>query len=365
MLPALVAGAAKTNLFTKKLPKNKTIIHALNRLTFGPRPGDVEAVRKMGLKKWIDLQLHPARIPENPELLAKLKPLDTLQMSTRDMLAQYPPPQVLQAIARGDRAGILPQDPALRARAERLAKLLDERRNGQRPAQTLDQLLDPEGIGILRTGAPDEKIRLLNDLPEEKLAAVIAALPPNLRRPLLAASSTGLQRKLLASTTPQQVIVYDLTEAKLLRAVYSSRQLEESLVDFWYNHFNVFLDKGSDRYLVTAYERDAIRPHVLGTFRDLLEATARSPAMLFYLDNAQSVAPGSEPPAARRFGGFRPFPGRLPRRYPEAPRADSMARMPSGAAIRARNLRWRRPHSLRNDTAVTAEPPVASMGSST
>ena len=81
-----------------------------------------------------------------------------------------------------------------------------------------------------------------------------------------------------------------------MRAVYSNRQLEEQLDDFWYNHFNVFLDKGADRYLVTEYERDAIRPHVLGKFRDLLEATAKSPAMLFYLDNWQSVGPNAPQP---------------------------------------------------------------------
>ena len=87
LLPVLVAGAAKSNLFTRKLPNDKKALHALNRLSFGPRPGDLDAVRKMGLKKWIDRQLHPERISENPELLARLKPLDTLRMSTRDMLA--------------------------------------------------------------------------------------------------------------------------------------------------------------------------------------------------------------------------------------------------------------------------------------
>src|SRR6202042_416862 len=81
----------------------------------------------------------------------------------------------------------------------------------------------------------------------------------------------------------------DLQEGKILRAVYSNRQLDEVLVDFWFNHFNVFLDKGADHYLTTEYEREAIRPHVLGKFRDLLEATAKSPAMLFYLDNWESV----------------------------------------------------------------------------
>src|ERR1700689_366886 len=93
LIPALVVAAGTANisrLFDQKLPKEKMILHALNRLTFGPRPGDLEAVRTMGLKKWIDLQLHPAQIPENPELLAKLKPLDSLTMPTQVMLEHYP-----------------------------------------------------------------------------------------------------------------------------------------------------------------------------------------------------------------------------------------------------------------------------------
>src|SRR4051794_34644805 len=89
----------------------------------------------------------------------------------------------------------------------------------------------------------------------------------------------------------QRQVFTDLAQQKILRAVYSDRQLNEVLVDFWFNHVNVFAGKGLTRNYLTAYERDAIRPHVLGRFRDLLEATAKSPAMLFYLDNWQSAAP--------------------------------------------------------------------------
>ena len=89
----------------------------------------------------------------------------------------------------------------------------------------------------------------------------------------------------------QQVLLQELVAQKLLRAVYSERQLQEVLADFWFNHFNVFANKGLTRMYLTAYERDAIRPHVLGRFRDLLGATAKSPAMLFYLDNVRSADP--------------------------------------------------------------------------
>ncbi len=123
---------------------------------------------------------------------------------------------------------------------------------------------------------------------------------------------------------PQRIIA-ELAMAKMDRAVYSEKQLYEQMVDFWFNHFNVFAGKGADRWLLTSYERDTIRPHAMGKFRDLLEATAKSPAMLFYLDNWQSVDPKAwarlqQEQAARRayrarFGG--PF-GRPPLPAPAA-----------------------------------------------
>src|SRR5437868_14971034 len=104
----------------------------------------------------------------------------------------------------------------------------------------------------------------------------------------------------MAIENPQQVVTSELIQARLLRAIYSQRQLEEVMTDFWLNHFNVFIGKGADRYLLTSYERDVIRPHALGKFEDLLVATARSPAMLFYLDNWMSIGPTSD--AAKNVG---------------------------------------------------------------
>src|SRR6185369_10643116 len=89
----------------------------------------------------------------------------------------------------------------------------------------------------------------------------------------------------------ERAIVLELSQQKILRAVYSERQLEEVMTDFWFNHFNVFANKGATQQYLTEYERDTIRPRVLGKFRDLLGATAKSPAMLFYLDNWQSADP--------------------------------------------------------------------------
>jgi len=275
-----------------KLSKDDQVIHALNRLTFGPRPGDVEAVRKMGVKKWIDLQLHPERIAENPELAQRLAPLESLRLSQVDTERNYPNPQMIRAIAAGRQA--MPEDPVTRAAVERVVRRFkvkkDTADNGPlEPAIPLEQLLSREQIRMIRTGTVDQKRAVIAAIPGDQMDDVAIALPPGLRLQLLPAVEPMLRRKLMLLTAPQQLVAFDLSEGKLYRAILSNRQLEEQLVDFWYNHFNVFLDKGADRYLVPTYEREAIRPHVLGKFRDLLEATAKSPAMLFFLDNWESV----------------------------------------------------------------------------
>ena len=280
--------------FQKKLSKDDQVLHALDRLTFGPRPGDVEAVRKMGLKKWIDLQLHPERIKENPELDKKLAPLESLRMSQTEVVAAYPPPQLIRAVALGRQP--LPEDPVARAAVERLAKRYKIKKDAPdneplQPAVPLNELLTRDQIRMLRTGTMEQKRELLDSMPEDKIDDVVIAMPPPLRNQLMAAANPVLRRKLVMVNQPQQVVFQDLAQGKLYRAIYSNRQLEEELTDFWFNHFNVYFDKGADRFLIPTYEREAIRPHVLGKFRDLLEATASSPAMLFYLDNWQSVAP--------------------------------------------------------------------------
>src|SRR6202007_125812 len=114
----------------------------------------------------------------------------------------------------------------------------------------------------------------------------------------------------------QGVVTDEITQAKLLRAIYSERQLEEVMTDFWFNHFNVYVGKGPDRQFVTSYEQDVIRPHALGKFEDLLVATAKSPAMLFYLDNWLSIGPESMqalgiPAHPARYGPYR-LPPRVP-----------------------------------------------------
>jgi len=313
--------------FDNRLSKEQEILQALNRLTFGPRSGDVETVRRMGVAKWIDLQLHPERIPENPELEAKLKPLESLRMESAEIFKQYgavpralvpqftPLNQLLsqeqmRKILNGTaeerqsalndldpekRRKVLPMVPPAVISTPELQKELAEARKAQQEEQQkefrrlmppLPDLLTADQIPIAQRGTPEQRQALFASLDPVKRQQVAGALGPQ--------SLSGfpeMRRAGMAARQPQQVAIADLREGKLYRALYSNRQLEEVLVDFWFNHFNVDEAKGSDRMMLASYERDAIRPHVLGHFKDLLLATARHPAMLFYLDNWESISP--------------------------------------------------------------------------
>lgn len=292
--------------FSQKLDKDDRLRHALDRLTFGPKPGDFERIHALGLKKWLDAQLHPEKVPESPVLQTSLAPFETLRLNIHETYVRYPAPQTIAAVARGK--GQLPEDPELRAIVVRLADRYLERKNLP-PNEQLTQdeegdldlkmkisdMLKPEQIETLKTGKPEEKREILASIPQTQWADFAWALKRGERQKLFNVAPVGLRRQLMMANNPQGVVAADLMESKILRAVYSEHQLQELLVDFWFNHFNIFIDKGSDHYSVTSYERDAIRPHVFGKFYDLLLATAKSPAMLFYLDNWQSVGPDEKP----------------------------------------------------------------------
>jgi uncharacterized protein (DUF1800 family) len=292
-LAIVLSLTAGLPLYAEKaaLSNDQKILHALNRLTFGPRPGDFDEVKRLGLKKWIDRQLHPDRIPHNSALEAKLAPLDTLRLTPAELARHYPPPQLIKAMVEGKVP--YPSNPEERMMIDNAV-----RRFKNQQGKSGDDKPTLENVGLtddqqrtLRRGTPEEKLKVFDGLLDEQKDEVLEAMPPAARIGLFAAAPPDLRRRIQKSAGPQAVITQDLMEAKLLRAIYSPRQLEEVLTDFWYNHFNVFLDKGADRYLVGSYERDVIRPHVLGKFKDLLMETAQSPAMLFYLDNFQSVDP--------------------------------------------------------------------------
>jgi uncharacterized protein (DUF1800 family) len=168
----------------------------------------------------------------------------------------------------------------------------NEGKNGNRRREAA-MYADLNGEQLLQM-APDERYKtILKMSPVDRLDLARSYRGPRAMQ-LVEGMKPEQQETVEAIVNPQVVVGGELSEAKLLRDIYSERQLDEVMVDFWFNHFNVFIGKGPDRYMLTAYERDVIRPHALGKFKDLLAATAKSPAMLFYLDNWQSVGPNSE-----------------------------------------------------------------------
>jgi uncharacterized protein (DUF1800 family) len=211
--PAVVSP--RIALPASPLTPDQAILHVLDRLGYGPRPGDLERVRQMGLAQYIERQLEPARMPDGVAAKA-LMAFPVITRSAAELILQYPRPAL-------------------------------------------------EDVRMREAG--------------EMSAAAFAEKYPLERRPVRVTEA--------------------MQAAKVTRAVLSDRQLEEVMVDFWFNHFNVFAQKGPVQWMVPAYEREAIRPHALGHFRDLLLATARHPAMLFYLDNWLSTRDDFIAPAGR------------------------------------------------------------------
>ena len=215
------------------LSPRDSALHVLNRLAYGPRPGEVDRVVAEGVMHWIDRQLTPRKIDDG-----------ALARRERDFrILDYD---------RGDLAGMY-------------AEVQRERRERK----------------VAANGAADTTVT-----PRDQTARRLAG---------------------------------QFQELAVVRAALSERQLYEVMVDFWTNHFNVYFGKGADRFLTPDYIERTIRPNAMGHFEDLLIATAESPAMLFYLDNWESVAPGSVPPAAMRVRA-RPLFGRRPNVFNFPPR---------------------------------------------
>ncbi|MBV9147708.1 MAG: DUF1800 domain-containing protein, partial [Acidobacteria bacterium] len=309
-LPLSAASKKPAPASKKPLPPltgEQRAIHALNRLTFGPRPGDLDAVLQTGVDKWIDQQLHPESIDDSA-LNARLGPLRTLRMSPRDMVQNFPSPGMINAVANGKAQ--IPNDPLLamiyRAQLSRLQIQNQQKNaaaasgadaNGKSPEDALKDRQKQMAAALakdLLALPKEERIPTLEGYSGDQLLALGANTPGDLRDKLNADFTPEQREAFQALGYPPSVPVAELQTGKLLRAIYSERQLLEVMTDFWFNHFNVFVNKDADQHYTTAYERDVIRPHALGKFRDLLLATAQSPAMLFYLDNWQSIGPNSK-----------------------------------------------------------------------
>jgi uncharacterized protein (DUF1800 family) len=264
------SSRAKKGLPTQGLAEDEAILQALNRLGFGPRPGDIERVKELGLQKWIDAQLHPELVDDSA-LDARLDRFPTLKMSSAKLLDEFPEPKVA---AR--REGITVEE-YRKEQQERMRAAMQGSAQGDAsmpPAQS-----DMQKADALHMPDFDAVDNDLNANPARDKGA--------------GKGQAGFGNRMVnyeQIKLPQRIVA-ELSMAKMTRAVYSERQLDEIMVDFWYNHFNVFAAKGADRWLITEYERDAIRPYAMGKFRDLLGATAKSPAMLFFLDNWLSADP--------------------------------------------------------------------------
>jgi uncharacterized protein (DUF1800 family) len=293
----IALGRKKQKLPVSPLDPQKQALHALNRLTFGPRPGDVDRVLAAGIDNWIDQQLHPEQI-DDAALEVRLAPFRTLRMDPKQLVDNFPSNPMIKEVADGKRG--LPSDPLKRAvyeaQVEKYEQKQDSKAGGEHstiPQSNFQEDIDASTEDLLDL-PPDQRMKAVLRLSPDDRRALTASLKGEQKDEFLQGMNPRQRETMQALNDPRSVVVQELIQAKLLRAIYSAGQLQEVMTDFWFNHFNVFIGKDADRYLLTGYERDVIRPHVFGKFEDLLVSTAQSPAMLFYLDNWLSVGPNSD-----------------------------------------------------------------------
>ncbi len=289
----------------KPLSDRERAEQVLNRFTYGARPGDVERVAGIGVEAWLEGQMLPEKIADSA-VERRLGELPTIRMSPEQALTTFPDRGMVQQVAEGKRP--YPTDPLLLSvyqvqvakfeaekvskaappveatEEEKAAKKKADQATAARIAGELFALPKKERMAALNAEPVEDRIAFAGNVPGDQRTALMADFNPRERETLLAMQGgVGVQYR----------IGEELAQAHVLREILSERQLQEVMTDFWFNHFNVFLPKDSDQWYTTSYERDAIRPHALGKFRDLLLATAESPAMMVYLDNWLSIGPDS------------------------------------------------------------------------
>jgi uncharacterized protein (DUF1800 family) len=336
--PAVLLAAASPLWHSKhnspqEMAENERAAHALNRLTFGPRPGDLERVEAIGVKKWIDMQLNPEQIDDSL-LEARLQSFPAMHLNQQDLLQDFPSAGVIHAVADGKVP--LPSDRVERAIYQNQVAEYEEKRQKQAQEAAKHAAEDPVAADPAKAAAManesvmadamaledvanspsitvhEQKLyadlastQIVNLLPDQRLDRLLNMKPGQLRgfmkgltpeeRTQLTAGMTAQQKEtMVALINPTLLVAGELLQTRLLTDIYSQRQLQAVMTDFWLNHFNVYLKKGqfAPWYLVD-YEQNVIAPHAMGKFEDLLVATAKSPAMLFYLDNHSSIGPRS------------------------------------------------------------------------
>lgn len=335
---------ARPGYHSTQLQGDARILHALNRFTFGPRADDVDRVRSMGLEKWFEQQLHPASIDET-DLRVRLAQFPAMQWTPQQLLYSVPSNAIIRQTLDGKlpvpESGVLRavyEDQMFRVSAKRQEKEQKKAAGEQkqvaasRPADTMEPnasgneassgqesaggkqmgaQADADQMSAARAQAPTPMVedgqfrRLLDMVPGERVKQLAAMRPeeadgffkslrPQQRAALVKDMTPDLKEVVLDLEGPQRLVNEEIVAQRLTRDIYSNAQLQEVMTDFWMNHFNVFLHKNDETpYYMVSFERDVIRPRALGKFEDLLEATAHSPAMLLYLDNASSIGPDS------------------------------------------------------------------------
>jgi uncharacterized protein (DUF1800 family) len=290
----------------KQIQGDQRILHALDRLTLGPRPGDLEEAKSVGLDAWIAQQLHPATI-DDFALEQRLDQFPAMRLTEEDLTRKFPPGSVIRQVENGkisvplfnaaERAIYENQLVADRKKQEqdkaKAANLSAPAVNNQNAA-VAPPVLSATEVAKLLSLAPGPRMAKLLSLPAGEYAPLRRQLSPVQRTALEEGMSPEQRETLIALDNPRQVVQSELLQSRVLRAVYSRRQLQEVMTDFWLNHFNVFQGKtGEEIFSLVPYERDAIRPNALGSFEALLFNTATSTAMMTYLDNAGSTGPHS------------------------------------------------------------------------
>jgi len=240
------------------LTEREKAAHVLNRLGYGPRPGEVDQVEKFGVENWIRRQLSPEKIPDT-SAMGMVDQLTYIQKTPKELADAY-------------RAEIRALQQNQRAKAAEGKAAEAEKMNADADPAMADTMMSAERADEKKPGAP-----------ERRKAAAEEAATASSAKPAGAVPNGPSEGELIVAQA-----LGELHHAKLTRAVFSDRQLEQVLVDFWFNHFNVDARKQQVRAMVVSYEQDVIRPNIWGDFRDLLGATAKSPAMLVYLDNWRS-----------------------------------------------------------------------------
>jgi uncharacterized protein (DUF1800 family) len=284
------------------LTRDEQILLILNRFTYGPRPGDVERLHAIGPSKWFAEQFNPQRLDDSA-LDRRLADYPAMQLPIGRLLELYPNNQMIRATMNG-KSGV-PGGDGERALYKAQIERYKEKKDGaaKDPGDSDPPSLPFDAPAALAM-APNDRFNALTHLQPAQLQLLRRQLPEADRDKLTDGFTPHQLEVLAAFNGPAGVVSAEIVQTKLLRDIFSERQLNEIMVDFWLNHFNVYLKKSQQApYFITSFERDTIRPRALGHFENLLVATAQSPAMLNYLDNAESVGPHSN--AASPFYGQR------------------------------------------------------------